>query len=164
MLMKALLTITITLLFASCARTGDRVTIADLCNKDDGELVSVEGFLRLPSVMQTDVNTETELTTYELVLADGPGDKSPAVSTAVFGTRSNRTNRIAELSPHGFTQSDLQIFTETGEVAGALDRLRITGKLSKHEKRSQGPPCILNIERIEKPDQQWNRETMESKE
>lgn len=152
MLMKALLTIPIVVLFAACGRTADLVTIADLCHKDDGELVSVDGFLRLPSVMQADVNAETELMSYELVLADGPDENEPAVPTAVYGTRSNRTNRIAELSPNGFTQSDLQIFTNTGEVVGALERLRITGKLSKHEKRSQGPPCILKVERIEKPD------------
>jgi hypothetical protein len=150
--MKALLIFTAAVLLAACERTGDRVTISDACNKDDGEIVSVEGFFLLPSVMQADVNPETELTTYELVLADGPNEKSPAISTAVFGTRSSRSNRIAELSPHGFTQRDLQIFTDTGEIAGSLDRLRVTGKLSKHETPAHGQPCVLKVERIEKPD------------
>ena len=150
--MKALLIFTTAVLFAACGRTGERVKIADVCHKDDGELVSVEGFLLLPSVMQTAVNPETELTTYELVLADGPNQNGPAISTAVFGTRSSRSNRIAELSPHGFTQRDLQIFTNTGEIAGSMDRLRVTGKLSKHETLSHGQPCVLKVERIERPD------------
>jgi hypothetical protein len=150
--MKALLTFTTVMLVAACVRSTDQVTIADACHKDDGELVLVEGFLLPPSVMQTDVDPETELTTYELVLADRPNDKSLGISTTVLGTRANRANRIAELSPEGFTQSDLQIYTDSGEVARSQDRLRITGRLSKHQEHQHGQPCMLRIERIQKPE------------
>ncbi|HKP69295.1 MAG TPA: hypothetical protein VJV05_08425 [Pyrinomonadaceae bacterium] len=150
--MKPLLILSVIAFVSFCSRPGERVAVADACQKDDGTLLLVEGFLRPPNVMRTNVNPQTELMTYQLVLVDGSDEKSPSIETAVFGTRSNRTNRIAELSPEGFTESDLRIITDSGEVVGSLDRLRITGKLSKDEKDQFGEPCILKIERIERPD------------
>ena len=148
--MKLMLITPVVLIFAACSSTSERSTIADACQKDDGARLAVEGFLRPPVVMQTSVNPDTELMTYQMVLVDGSDEKSPSLRASVFGTRTNRTNRIAELSPEGFTNSDLQIFTDTGEIAGSLDRLTITGKVSKDHTERHGVPCILKIERIEK--------------
>jgi hypothetical protein len=149
--MKLMLIASMVVLMAACSATSEQSTISDACQKDDGARLAVEGFLRPPDVMRTHVNAETELTTYQMVLVEGSDEKSPSMSASVFGTRTSRTNRIAELSPEGFTNSEVQIFTDTGEVAGSLDRLRITGRLSKDKKEQYGEPCVLKIERIEKP-------------
>jgi len=137
-------------IFAACAKTGEPTTVADACQKNDGTLVAVEGFLLLPNFMNQEINPETELTIYELFLAAQPDGKSQSIKTSVFGTRSNKTNRIAELPPEGYTQKDLLIFTDTGETVGSFDRVRITGELSKN-KIGNEKPCILKIEKIEKP-------------
>lgn len=152
--MRHLLVIAFAVLFTACAAAGEQSTIDDACRKGEGTIVAVEGFLLLPNVMRTAVNPETELTSYELYLAAEPDDRSSILRAAVLGTRSSRTNRIAELSPLGYTQRDLQIFTDSGEIVSSLDRLLITGQLMKDEPTESEPPhsrpCILKIEKIEK--------------
>jgi hypothetical protein len=146
--MKLLLISSVIVFMAACSTRRELATVAEACQKDDGAMLMVEGSLRPPNLMEAYVNPETEVTTYQLVLVDDSDEKRPSINTAVFGTRSSHANRIAELSPEGFTQRDLQIFTDNGEIAGSLDRLKITGKLSK-AKDGRGLPCILEIERIE---------------
>ena len=140
--------------FAACANRSESATVDDACQKKDGTLVAVEGFLVLPELMNTAINPETDLTIYELTLAAEPDGKSAAIKTVVPGTRSRKTNRIAELPAEGYTQKDLRIFTDTGEIVGSLDRVRITGKLSKEQSKTEastnGRQCVLKVEKIEK--------------
>ena len=140
--------------FAACAGGSEPATPDDACQKNDGTLVAVEGFLVLPELMDAAINPETELTIYELILAAAPDGKSAALRTAVSGTRSRKTNRIAELPADGYTQKDLRIFTDTGEIIGSLDRVRITGKLTKTQSKTEAVPngrgCVLKAEKIEK--------------
>jgi hypothetical protein len=152
--MRHLLVIACALYFTVCAPAGKRSTVGEACHLDEGTLVAVEGFLLLPNVMQTAINPENELTIYELELAAVPDDRSSVLRASVFGTRSNRTNRIAELSPLGYTQRDLQIFTDSGETVSSVDRLLVTGQLVKPDTTGNthnSQPCILKIEKIEKP-------------
>jgi hypothetical protein len=140
--------------FAACVGGSESTNVADACQKKDGTIVAVEGFLVLPELMDAAINPETEMTSYELMLAAQPDGKSAALKTAVSGTRSRKTNRIAELPAEGYTQNDLRIFTDAGEVVGSLDRVRITGKLSnarsKVESAPNGRGCVLKAEKIEK--------------
>jgi hypothetical protein len=140
--------------FAACAGGSESANVDDACQKKDGTIVAVEGFLVLPELMDAAINPETELTSYELILAAQPDGKSAALKTAVSGTRSRKTNRIAELPAEGYTQNDLRIFTDTGEVVGSLDRVRITGQLSKARSKVESAPngrgCVLKAEKIEK--------------
>jgi len=141
-------------IFAACAGGGESANVEDACQKKDGTLVAVEGFLVLPELMNAAINPETDLTSYELVLASEPVGKSAALRTAVAGTRSRKTNRIAELPAEGYTQKDLRIFTDTGEIIGSLDRVKVTGKLSKERSKIEAAPngrgCVLKAEKIEK--------------
>ena len=153
-LLTAALLVFSALFFAACAKESESATVDDACQRKDGTLVAVEGFLVLPELMNAAINPETELTIYELILAAEPDGKSAALKTSVFGTRSHKTNRIAELPAEGYTQKDLRIFTDTGEIVGSLDRVRITGKLSKAQSKTEASPngrqCVLKVEKIEK--------------
>lgn len=136
-------------------KRGEQSIIDDVCQKGDGTLVTVEGFLLLPNFMNILISPQTGNVTYELFLATQPDGKSSSVKTLALVTHTNEANRIAELPPDGYTQSDLQIFTDTGESVGSFERVRITGKLFKNTIRGAaslpGESCFLTIEKIEKP-------------
>ncbi len=106
----------------------------------------------LPTFTQTTIDKKTEMTTYELSLAEGPDAEGAAIKTAVMGTRSNKTNRINELPSDGYTKRDLQIFTDAGETISSLERVRVTGEMLKSGNGEPiAKPCILKVEKIERP-------------
>lgn len=147
-------------ILSACENGSEQSNLADVCQKEDGTLVTVEGFLLLPNFMNIQINSKTEPATYELYFAAQPDGKSASVRTTVPGTRSNEANHIAELPPDGYTQSDLRIFTDSGEPVNSFERVRITGRLSKNKIRGAasfgngasltGKSCVLTIEKIEK--------------
>ena len=125
-------------------------TVANACQNSDGAAVAVEGYLRLPNLMQARVDPETELTSYELSLVDDRGVQEDALNVIVVGTRSNAANRIAELPADGYTKRDLRIFTERGETLSSLERVRVTGEMLKGRSGGHGGPCTLAVGKIEK--------------
>ena len=134
---------------AACSRSGASSTVAAVCEMEEGSFVAVEGFLQLPNFLEAETNAETQITMYELFLADKPDGKSPNIKTRITGTSENQTNHIADLPIDGYTQRDLRIFTANGETVGASDRVRISGEVQKSGTIRERQ-CILQSEKIEK--------------
>ena len=136
----------------ACSGPVEPSTVDDVCSKRNGAVVAVDGYLFPPNFLgNTTVDTATGQMTYELSLVSDPDGKGSSVTTAIVSTPALKPNRIAELSPEGYTQKDVRIFTDAGETVGSLDRLRITGELSRAEDPRDGKPCRLRIEKIERP-------------
>lgn len=125
----------------ACANMGEPTTFAKVCQKDDGTLVAVEGFVILPNFMNTETNQK-----YELFLAAQPDGKGGRVKTFIPATKSGEPNRIAELPESGYTQKDLRIYTDAGAVVGSFDRVKVTGKVSR-----AADGCRIEINKIENP-------------
>lgn len=138
---------------AACSGTVQLSTVDDVCSKRNGDIVAVDGYLFPPNFLgTTTIDAATGQTTYELSLVSDRDGTGRSITTAIEGTQAAEANRIAELSPEGYTQKDVRIFTDAGETVGSLDRLRITGELSKVQDSREGNPCRLRIEKIERPD------------
>ncbi len=125
----------------ACSNAGERATFENVCQKDEGTLVSVEGFVLLPNFMKAESDKK-----YELFLAAQPDGKGGRVKTFFPVTTSGEPNRVGELPENGYTQKDLQIYTDAGAKVGALDRVKITGKVSRAE-----TVCHIETGKIEMP-------------
>lgn len=132
--------------FAACASSSEPSTFADVCQKENESLVSIEGYLMLPNFMNPATNHKDGVTSYQLFLALQPDGKGQSVLTSVAGTRSNEPNTIADLSPMGYTYRDFRIFTDRGSTVGATDRVKVTGKLVRGTNN-----CQIVISKIEVP-------------
>ncbi len=125
----------------ACAKTGEPTTFTAICQNEAGKLVALEGFVVLPNNMNAEPNQK-----YELFLAAQPDGKGGQVKTIITVTKSGEPNRIAELPENGFTQKDLHIYTDAGEIVGSQDRVKITGKVLL-----ANDDCRLVITKIENP-------------
>lgn len=131
---------------ASCAGTGEPSTYADVCQKENYTLVSMEGYLILPNFVNPATGQKNGTINYQIYLSLQPDGKGQSVLTSVAGTKSSEPNKIADLSPMGYTYKDFRIFTDHGSTVGAADKVKITGMLVK-----TANSCQIAINRIEVP-------------
>ena len=115
----------------ACAPSSQLATFADVCQKQNDSVVSIEGYLILPNFMNPATSQKDGTTHYQLYLALQPDGKGQSVLTSVAGTRSDEPNTIADLSPMGYTYKDFRIFTDQGSTVGAADKVKVTGKLAR---------------------------------
>ncbi|CAN5413690.1 hypothetical protein BH10ACI2_BH10ACI2_00720 [soil metagenome] len=131
------------ILAAGCNSVQKRVAMADVCQKDQGSIVSVEGYLRLPILNNEESRDEESQNTYTLLLVERPNGTGGFLTTSTRATVTNEPNRIRDL-PVSYTYNDFSVFTDTGQVASADDRVIVTGHVYRNAK-----PCILKIDKIE---------------
>lgn len=131
---------------AACARSVEPTTFADVCQKENESLVSIEGYLILPNFMNPATGQEDGTTKYQLYLGLQPDGKGQSVLTSVAGTKSNEPNTIADLSPLGYTYRDFRIFTDQGSTVGAADKVKVTGQLVRGTNS-----CQIVVNKIELP-------------
>lgn len=130
----------------ACEKKGERASFADVCQKETGTLVSIEGYLVLPNFMNPATIQRNGAINYQLYLSLQQDGKGQSVLTSVAGTASNEPNRIADLPAMGYTYKDFRIFTDEGSTVGATDKVKITGELVK------GPnSCQIVVNKIEVP-------------
>ena len=130
-------------LIAGCNSSARRVVLSDVCQSEQGNVISVEGYLRLPILNHDESSDSESQNSYKLLLVERPNGTGGFLTTSTRATVTNEPNRIRDL-PVSYTYNDFQVFTNTGEAASADDRVIVTGEVRRDIK-----PCVLRIDKIE---------------
>lgn len=126
--------------FSGCREGAKAVSFADVCREEDHTVVSLEGYMRLPVLMD---EAGTVKGTRKLLLVEEENGTGGFLYVLAKDSRTVEPNRIAEL-PLSYTYKDFRIYTEDGRTVSSSERLRVTGEVFK-ELNS----CVLKIQRIE---------------
>lgn len=131
-----------------CREGAKAVSFADVCREENHALVALEGYMRLPVLMEERV---LEQGTRQLLLVEKENGTGGFLPIMAQDSKTKEPNRIAEL-PLSYTYKDLRIYTEDGSTVSASERLRVTGEVVKDLNS-----CVLKVQRIETPQSSQTR-------
>ena len=126
--------------FCGCREGAKAVSFADVCREENHALVALEGYIRLPALMEERV---TEKGSRQLLLVEKENGTGGFLPVMALDSKTKEPNRIAEL-PLTYTYKDLRIYTEDGTTVSSNERLRVTGEVVKDLNS-----CVLKVQRIE---------------
>jgi len=130
------LIITLVLLTA-CSSEPIKVRACELCfEKYKNELVVTEGFVKLPESFYTAGGSVT------LLLVDDSRKRLPTITLKNWGEKKNMMEKLKD----GYTEEDVMIYDNDGNIIKLGDKVRVTGELHGASK----PWCEINVDKIEK--------------
>ena len=124
----------------SCREGAKVVSFADVCREENHALVALEGYIRLPALME---ERGLEKGSRQLLLVEKENGTGGFLPVMTQDSETKEPNRIAHL-PLSYTYKDLRIYTEDGSTVTSNDRLRVTGEVVKDLNS-----CVLKIQKIE---------------
>ena len=131
------------LVIASCEKQVTEVAVNEACKQNEDRAVRVEGYFRLLQSSEPPVPAEIDPQSYMLLLVEKENGTGSFLNVQVPFTASKERNRLDAL-PQSYTYSDLHINTDSGLQASAVDRVAVTGQVTK-DSRS----CVLQVDKIE---------------
>lgn len=108
---------------AGCSETpptvGEAVAFAEVCEQDSGKRVSLEGFLQLPDSFTGDQSVVLRM--FETDAFDG----APVGVQMRFGNQPNQLEQV----PTSYTDNDLQVHLNDGQIVGYGVRVKVSGSV-----------------------------------
>ncbi len=126
------------------------ININDMPKPDlDGEMVVVEGYMRLPTYTMGGGSFELH-----------PRLKSRGFSISVFPNHGKEKNQMESL-PAEYSNEDLKLHTDNGELLTKKDFVRITGEYDYNEKSNDFDVIkVVKIERGTPPTEDFSKMTL----
>lgn len=132
-----------TVIVSSCGSdTPKLVAASDLCNEEyKNEIVMCEGIVRIPDHFYSTGGSVN-------MAFDAPNGKYriPAISIKTFSKTKGEKKNMMDLLPDGYTEEDVKIYDDKGEIVKLGDKIRVTGELVGGLKDW----CDINVTKIEK--------------
>ena len=126
---------------ASCSDTPVEVAASDICTEEYKDvLVTTEGIVRLPDSFYTTGGTVT-------MDLEAPAGKYrlPKIAILTWNKDKEQKNMMEPLE-NGFSDDDVKIYDDKGQVVKLGDKIRVTGKVSGAAKDW----CDIFVDKIEK--------------
>jgi len=126
---------------ASCSDTPVEVTASDICTEEYKDvLVTTEGIVRLPDSFYTTGGTVT-------MDLEAPAGKYrlPKIAILTWNKDKEQKNMMEPLE-NGFSDDDVKIYDDKGQLVKLGDKIRVTGKVSGAAKDW----CDIFVDKIEK--------------
>ena len=115
---------------------------SELCNKDyKNEIVMCEGIVRLPDRFFTAGGSVT-------MAFEAPGGKYriPALKIRTYSTTEGEKKNMMDLLPESYTEADVKIYDDKGQLVKLGDKIRVTGELLG----GLSDWCDIEVSKIEK--------------
>ncbi len=125
----------------ACSDAPIAVTATDICNEEfKNVLVTTEGTIQLPDSFYSAGGSVT-------MLLETPKGKfrAPAIKIKTFNKDGEKKNMMEQLKD-GFTEADVKIYDDKGQIVKLGDKIRVTGEVVGASKAW----CDINVEKIEK--------------
>lgn len=130
-------------LLSSCGSEPPKLLPAsELCNKDyKNEIVMCEGIVRLPDRFFTAGGSVT-------MAFEAPGGKYriPALKIRTYSTTEGEKKNMMDLLPESYTEADVKIYDDKGQLVKLGDKIRVTGELLG----GLSDWCDIEVSKIEK--------------
>lgn len=128
---------------ASCSDAPVSVNASDICNEEyKNVVVMTEGILRLPESFYTAGGS------VNMVLEAPDGKyRIPAITIKTWNKDNEKKNMMEQLKD-GFTEADVKMYDDKGQMVKLGDKIRVTGEVVGASKEW----CDINVEKIEKLD------------
>lgn len=139
---------TVGLLSGGCAEP-IRVELRDVCSKPAGTVVTVEGYILMPEMMETIQQMSDGRISgvgYQPLLTADTDAMRDAVKLTVWTTRNAEPNRMKEL-PSVIDRREVLVYSRDGKELEANRILRLTGEITA----DSASGCALDVKKIEEP-------------
>lgn len=137
------ITILALVLLASCGSEPPKLLPAsDLCNEEyKNEIVMCEGIVRLPDQFYSAGGSVT-------MAFEAPEGKYriPAIKIRTWSENKDEKKNMMDLLPDNYTEADVKIYDDKGQLVQLGDKIRVTGELVGASKAW----CDINVTKIEK--------------
>ena len=137
------ITILALVLLVSCGSEPPKLLPAsDLCNEEyKNEIVMCEGIVRLPDQFYSAGGSVT-------MAFEAPGGKYriPAIKIRTWSENKDEKKNMMDLLPDNYTEADVKIYDDKGQLVQLGDKIRVTGELVGASKAW----CDINVTKIEK--------------
>ncbi|TBX70699.1 hypothetical protein EZL74_03230 [Flavobacterium silvisoli] len=128
---------------ASCgSETPKLLPASELCNKVyKNEIVMCEGIVRLPDHFYSAGGSVT-------MAFEAPGGKYriPALKIKTYSETKGEKKNMMDLLPSGYTEEDVRIYDQNGQLVKLGDKIRVTGELLG----GLDDWCDIEVSKIEK--------------
>ncbi len=115
---------------------------SDLCNEEyKNEIVMCEGIVRLPDRFYSAGGSVT-------MAFEAPEGKYriPAIKIRTWSENKDEKKNMMDLLPDNYTEADVKIYDDKGQLIQLGDKIRVTGELVGASKAW----CEINVTKIEK--------------
>lgn len=126
-----------------------RAELGDVCSEPEGTVVTVEGYIRLPEMMETIQQMRDGRITavgHQPLLAASADATRDAVKLTVWTTTAAEPNRIKAFSSD-YSWEDWRFYADDGKEVPAGKVIRVTGEIVRDEKTG----CAVSVTKIEQP-------------
>lgn len=141
-IIKGISILSLTLLSSCGSEPPKLLPASELCNKDyKNEIVMCEGIVRLPDRFFTAGGSVT-------MAFEAPGGKYriPALKIRTYSTTEGEKKNMMDLLPESYTEADVKIYDDKGQLVKLGDKIRVTGELLG----GLSDWCDIEVSKIEK--------------